>query len=250
MIPMNYFWATRLTDRRSWASMLGFEWGPQLLAIWLLSTASMTTASLHFALAYLAFISIYEIGYLTNDIISVRFEEEPRRRMAGREPTVLQFGLWVLGRLTAFTGLTFFMGLQGEWWWWGFFGALSLVFMLHNALRDASLRVVSFVGLATGRAIAPLLPFLTFDILRSLLIPILLNYVLFRTLAYMDSKDLLDMPNRQSTRFRIGFYAVLIPLSAMIAIIDQSPLALAVNGYYLLFWSLLGFALIFRRNER
>lgn len=245
MIPMNYFWASRLRDRRALLSLVALEWTPQLLALAALGAMATATIPLYLGVAYLAFISVYEIGYLTNDIISVRFEENPRKRFEGREPSLVQFFIWILARIGVFTGLTVGMGLHGEWWWWAFFGALSVVFGLHNFLKDNALRVGTFVGLAMGRILAPLLPFLAIETLRALLIPFFLNYVLFRLLAYMESKELLKIPGRRSGRFRIGFYLVLLPVSAMVAVVDQSPLALAVNGYYLLFWVFLTAAMGF-----
>jgi len=239
MIPMNYFWASRLRDKKALLSLVALEWMPQLLVLAALSSMATATIPLYLGLAYLAFISIYEIGYLTNDIISVRFEENPRRRFGDREPSLVQFSIWIIARIGVFIGLTIGMGLHGEWWWWGFFIALSLVFGLHNFLKDNSLRIATFVGLAMGRILAPVLPFLTVETLRALLIPFFLNYVLFRLLAYMESKNLLQMPERKTGRFRIGFYLALLPASAMVAMVNQSLLPMVINGYYLGFWVLL-----------
>lgn len=237
LLPFSYFRASRLTDGRTWISLLGFEWAPLVLVLLFLVEKSLMDIPASFALAYLAFIAIYEIGYLTNDVISIRFEDKPRRRLPNFDPHNAQLVVWILARIGAFTGITFLLEMQSDWRWWGFYGCLIVVFGLHNILKDYGLRVVTFVGLATARILAPVFPFLTTELLSELLLPLFLNYVLFRTLAYMESKGLLTIPDRATFRFRVGFYLSLLPVSTLIAITQSSPVAVGVTMYYLMFWS-------------
>ena len=246
ILPFTYFLASRLNNARTWTSLVGFEWGPLILVFLFLIQKPLAEIPLSFALAYLAFISIYEIGYLTNDVISVRFEDDPRRRLPDFDPHNSQLVLWIMSRLGIFTGITFLLEMQSDWRWWGFYGALVVVFGLHNALEQYGLRIGTFVGLAMARVLAPIFPFLDADLLSLLLLPLFLNYALFRALAYMESKDLLTIANRSTFRFRLGFYMTLLPTSALIAVVQSSPIAVIVTVYYLLFWSFLAMANVIR----
>ena len=246
ILPFSYVLASRLTTPRTWVSLLGFEWAPIALLLWYLGDISVVELPLFFALAYVAFISIYEIGYLANDVISIRFEDDPRQRLPDFQPANAQLILWVLTRLATFTTITWYLQMLSDWQWWGFYASLALIFSLHNIITNYGLRVPTFVGLAMSRILAPIFPFLEPSDLSLIFLPLFLNYALFRTLAYMDSKDLLTLPGRQSPTFRIGFYLILLPLSLMLSALAFSPIPLAINAYYLVFWlSLSAAALLF-----
>ena len=242
LLPGSYLLGSRLRSRASWASMLGYDWIPQLLLIAALGTPSVVASPGALFVSWLAFISLYELGYLTNDVLSVRFEKNPRRRIAGFDPRAAQLVLWLMSRLFAFTGLTFALGQETRWQWWAFHGLLTLVFLSHNLLRRESLRVASFTGLAFGRFTAPLLPWIPAAALPAIVFPVLLYYVLFRLLGYLDGKRFLSLPGRRESAFRIGFYAVLLPLGGMSSLALGSVLPLAANLWYLAFWSAIALA--------
>lgn len=236
LLPGSYLVGSRLRSRASWASMFGYDWLPQLAIIAALGTPGLLQTPGALLLSWLAFISLYELGYLTNDVLSVRFEKNPRRRIEGFDPRAPQLVAWLLARLSAFALLTFLLGQATRWEWWAFHGLLTLVFLSHNLLRQESLRVASFVGLALGRFMAPLLPWLGTAALASLAMPVLLYYVLFRLLGYLDGKRFLQLPGRREDRFRIGFYAVLLPVGGMASLALGSVIPLVINLWYLLFW--------------
>jgi hypothetical protein len=68
---------------------------------------------------------------------------------------------------------------------------------------------------------------------------IFIHYILFRTITYIDSKDLLRIPDRNSLSFKTAFYALFIPLSGLISILSINWLCLWINLYFLVFWGAL-----------
>ena len=67
--------------------------------------------------------------------------------------------------------------------------------------------------------------------------PVFLNYVFYRTLMYMDSKDLLNMPSRRAPSFKVNYYVLASGVSILLALMVQSWVPVAITGYYLLFWT-------------
>jgi hypothetical protein len=187
-------------------------------------------------LGYLAFISVYEIGYIINDCVSVRFEQNPRKRVKEFDPSNLLIAFWILIRIVFFLAITFVIHKQfsGQWWW--FYLILVVVFFVHNILQSKQYRVFTFICLAFLRFYAPLFPFITMDFLLQTLNAVLLFYIFFRTITYLDSKGLLVIPSRASFDFKAAYYFFLLPVSITIAVLAESYFSLFVNLYFLIFW--------------
>jgi hypothetical protein len=216
LLPFSYFVHTRLSKGSLEFHAL-FEWGAALVLTGAFGVAG-TWGSMLFALeAYFAFISLYEVGYLFNDLISTKRELAARLR-GPADATPAWLVAWVSSRLMAFTALTLFLDVTGRGDWWLFFGAMLSVFALHNLLQDKDSKASTFLWLAWFRFLAPVV----FVVQSSQRMGIALGaaslYAGFRLFGYLDSKGLLVMPRRQSMTFRATYF--LMPLFSAIAMFD------------------------------
>ena len=234
-IPFGYFLKTRLNTK---SAILFHGYAEYLLGVLFLLYSGLEPlqAVYSFGLAYLAFISVYEIGYIINDFISVKFEEKARKRLSGMQISDATIYTWIIIRIAAFLFLTYYLGMISSATWWVFYVALSAIFALHNVLKRKEYKILTFVSLAVLRFYAPLFPFMETALLVSSINGMMLFYVLFRTLTYIDSKGLLNLPARASFSFKANYYLLLLPLSIVVVFITNDYICLWLNLYFLLFW--------------
>jgi len=235
IVPLSYVFGTRLNDLRSVAGTGYMEWVPSVLIIWWFTEAPVWQVPLMFAAGWVAFTSFYELGYLMNDLYTTQFEEDPRER-SDAEPTAVSWVGWIAVRLAAFCGIGWWFGWFAIRHWWVLFAVLAPVYLAHNLFESYEPKVFTFVGLATVRFLAPSAPFLEASEMALLLFPIFVNYVFYRTISYADSKDLLEMPSRQTAGFRVKFYAVLVGPMVVASVVEWSWVPVMFSGYYLAFW--------------
>lgn len=233
--PFGYFLKTRLNTL---SAVLFHGYAEYLLGVLLMIYAGIAPlqALVNFIVAYLAFIAVYEIGYIVNDFISVRYENKPRKRLSNWEPSTTLIYLWIAIRVVVFLLLTWWLHQFGSSLWWTYYLVLAFVFYLHNVLKRKEYKVFTFMSLAILRFYAPLFPFLDTAFLTTTINGILLFYVFFRTLTYIDSKDLLMMPSRTSFDFKTVYYLILLPVSLLISFMSGMYLVLWMNLYFLFFW--------------
>lgn len=207
LIPFTYFFDTRLRNG-SLSFHLLFEWvAAASLTLFFADAATPGEALLLCLLSYLAFISVYEIGYLMNDLVMAPREQGGRLRGPQGQGTIW-LSLWSVSRVISFLLITWVMQMAANTSWWLFFLGLALVFLLHNVLQNKELKVVTFIWLAMMRFIAPLVFVISAEQVFAVLLVAAMTYVPFRTLAYLDSKSLLLMPGRQSTSIRLMFFVL------------------------------------------
>lgn len=236
LLPFSYFYSTRLS-KGSLAFHALFEW---VAAAWLVAwlyAGSITDGLVSMLLSYLAFISLYELGYFVNDFHASRYEEGGRRR-GPQDLSPTWIVAWIATRLLAFVCATVLLGQQLQAGWWSFFAALTVVFALHNGLQDSEMKTVTFSWLAWFRFMAPVIFVVQEDQLMGIGLAAAMGYVAFRQLGYMDSKRLLAMPGRQRGTFRVFFFFMPI-----VGIASLWPYAQA-KGYMLLvgYWALIAAA--------
>jgi putative flippase GtrA len=226
-IPFFYFQQSRLNSLKSIIFHAAYEWAPAL-GVTLIQYPFEPGYLLPLVTNYLAFISIYEVGYLIND--QVAFDHKGRVRSKKLSPFSL--GSAVIIRLGCFSLITLVTGNFENSFWWEWFSLLAIVFGIHNVLQNNALKGITFLQLAFFRFLSPIIFIIPQVITVQLIAPILLNYVLFRLITYLDSKSLIHF-RRDTHLFRIGFYCLLIPLSLILSILTDSSLPLIFNGYYL-----------------
>lgn len=214
LLPFSYFLDTRLRDGNVTFHVI-FEWLAAVLIAVTVGAAPPVEALLLAFGSYLAFISLYEIGYLANDLFAAKKEIGGRKRgPQGASPAWV--GLWIGARLLVFVGVTIRMGHLYSPEWWSFFLALALVFALHNLLEDKEMKAATFQWLAWLRFMAPVVFVVKEGLLVGLGLAAAVAYVAFRMFGYLDSKGLLRMPGRQRPSFRVFFF--LMPLVGVMAL--------------------------------
>jgi len=247
LLPFTYFLNTRLRGG-SVSFHLIFEW----LAAGLLAVSiggSDVYTSLLLALgSYLAFISLYEIGYLVNDLFAANKEVGGRKR-GPQGASIGWIMLWFGVRLLVFLLVTVLMGRLLSPEWWSFFAALMLVFALHNLLEDKEMKSATFQWLAWLRFMAPVVFVVEESLLMGVGLAAAVAYVSFRMFGYLDSKGLLQMPGRKRSSFRVCFF--LMPLVGVMVLWPyESARGFVILSCYFALAASLGSLLqiIFRRN--
>ncbi len=214
ILPFSYFYKTRLRNG-SWAFHALFEWVSAAILVMVLGNVPPLQALIQATLVYFAFISLYEIGYLVNDLFAARKEKDGRRRGPQNVSRIWVF-TWIAFRLMAFIALTLLLNMQWVMAWWSFFLALSIIFALHNIFVDREFKVATFLWLAWFRFMAPVI-FVVQDRYRmGIALAAGMSYAAFRLFGYLDSKGLLKMPGRKRVRFRLVFF--LMPLTGVLAL--------------------------------
>lgn len=232
LLPFAYFYDTRLRTG-SVAFHVIFEWLAAVVLVLVLGSVGPAQALLAAGLSYLAFISLYEIGYLANDLFASRKEAGGRQR-GPQGASGAWVAAWFVARLAAFMLATIFMGKLAALEWWSFFAALSVVFALHNGLTDRELKAATFLWLAWFRFMAPVMFVVQDSQHLGIGLAAAMAYASFRLFGYLDSKGLLHMPGRQRPGFRLFFF--LMPLAGALALwpYDGARGFLVLTGYYAL----------------
>lgn len=232
LLPFTYFYDTRLR-KGSVAFHVIFEWLAAVLLVLVVGAAGPAQALIAAGLSYLAFISLYEIGYLFNDLFASRKEAGGRQR-GPQGAGGVWVAAWFIARLVAFMFATVLMGKLAAPDWWSFFAALCVVFALHNGLTDREFKAATFLWLAWFRFMAPVM-FVVQDTQRmGVGLAAAMAYSSFRLFGYLDSKGLLQMPGRQRPGFRLFFF--LMPLAGALALwpYEGARGFLVLTGYYAL----------------
>lgn len=226
LVPFAYYAATRLKSARDLAYLVFSSFVP---AIWIiLRETDLTAANVltGFALGYLAFIAIYEIGYLANDHWDAARDPEGRQRGGGA--SLLFVAVFVLVRLALWLAIAWSYGWLANPIWLAGYAALAAVLVLHNILRLPALRLATFTQLAALRFALPVVALLDSSGQLALLLSAVLIYVPLRWLAYADSKGLLAMKDRKNSGFGALYLALGLPLCALASLILRSTTILEV----------------------
>jgi hypothetical protein len=228
-LPFFYFQQTRLKRVKDWAFHGLYEWIPGIIILSV--NLPLSTAILQFLIYYLAFISLYEIGYIANDQLA---HGETEGRVRRRKLQTWEIILAVLVRVATFFAITSLIAsddLRDHWYVWN--ALLVVTFAIHNLLKPVALKCVTFCSLAFIRFFSPLCVMIDATLFQVLAVPIVLHYVLFRLITYMDSKNLLSGFDRKTNGFRFGYYLLMLPFSMLLYLIYNSSVPLIVTGYYL-----------------
>ncbi|WP_162782023.1 hypothetical protein [Arenimonas caeni] len=213
-LPFYWFWGTRLRSA-SVAFHLLFEWGAAVFLILALSGGDWGPALYRGILCYLAFISLYEIGYIINDLKIARREVGGRLR-GPQGAHAAWFWTWIATRLSLFAVTTVLLGTHLSLAWWTFFGALAFVFALHNIIADREIKAGTFLWLSWFRFMAPMVFVLPAHLVLGVGLACSMSYSAYRQIGYLDSKGMLLMPGRKRATFRLVFF--LWPMAGAVAL--------------------------------
>lgn len=215
-LPFGYQVETRIRDARSLGFVAVSSWLPAIWIAYRTGDFPLEQACLHFAIGYLAFVSLYELGYLANDAWDARRHRDGRSRLPFRA-SPLQLAVFIAIRLAVWVGIGIAMRWLGNPLWVGGFCVLAVAMATHNLLRSIPLRLASFSQLAVLRFVLPVAGILTVDGCLAAILCATLLYLPLRLLSYADSKGLLAMPQRTATWFAPCFHAIGLPLIAFSA---------------------------------
>jgi hypothetical protein len=218
--------------------MIGNSWIP---AVWLLIRLGEMTpphALLTFAAGYFAFISAYELGYLTNDVWDASRSHSGRRRVAFAI-TPAYVILFVAIRAAVWTMIGVSLGWIAQPVWLCGYAALIAAFTLHNVLRSATIRIFSFTQLSILRFLLPAIGGLRPGTYLIAVCVALLFYTLFRLLSYLDSKHLLKVDQRRTGAFKLAVVAIQAPLAIYLTVLGRSTIFAELLAYYLALYALI-----------
>ena len=136
LIPFTYFFKSRLQQVRDIIFHFYYEWLIGFLLLFHFLDYDLFGALKGYLLCYIAFISLYEIGYLGNDVFSVRNETDPRLRIKNFNPTNSQLVCWVIIRLIVFSLISVHLKVISDFTWQIFFLCLAVFFLLHNIIKQ------------------------------------------------------------------------------------------------------------------
>jgi len=235
LFPLTYFQATRL-NRWDLVAYNGLvEWIPALALSLYFQSATLITAGVVLA-SYLAFICVYEIGYITNDAFSEKFEESPRGRSGQLGSSKAVVWALVVTRLVFWILISFGLGVLDNPIWVAFHLALLSTFVLHNVLVNEH-RVATFFCLSTFRYFAPMIVTVPPVVLTILIPAVLLNNSLYRTTVYVRNKTT-GLQDKPSIKSKLAFYLACVPTSIFLSVFFGSLLPLVVCVYFILIWLL------------
>lgn len=232
LLPFAYYATTRARRARELPYLVATSWLPAVWLLWRLSELGAAGAMLAFAAGYMAFISIYEIGYLVNDAWDARRSPQGRKRLDFplTVPFILSF---VAIRLAVWIVVGLITGWFANAIWLAGYAALIVAIAQHNIVQANSLRLVSFYELATLRFLLPIVASLSAPSLPAATITALLLYTFPRVPGYMDSKGILNLPQRGEPRFGFLLMLSLTPLLIYASYMLRTTVLVELTVYYL-----------------
>lgn len=207
-------------------------------------TSSHLTLSVFFIsllIAWIAFYAIYEIGYLRNDVFTVRREETPNNRIASKDQDFFQSfvgKLTVVRVLWAIAGLSILLFIlpHKAVFQFSLFLILTLsFFMLHNTVRSKKNILTYFCLNISKIATIPAL-FLDWQELWTYLPYLIIIFSLLRTLEHASKpkygiKKLSRLWNRLDS-FRVLYFSILLIL---LLLLKTSQIWIILTVYFLLY---------------
>jgi hypothetical protein len=231
LIPLGYLLVTRANNVRDLGYLVATSWIPAWWLIVRLGGLDPLLAMEKFAAGYFAFICAYELGYLVNDGWDARNASDGRQRLTfAVTPSYL--ACFILIRVGLWTATALQTGWLAELSWLVGFIWLLAAFAEHNLLRSSSLRVASFVQLASLRFLLPIIAVIPTGHWPAAGAAALLFYVYPRTLSYMDSKALLQLHDRSSRDFAFRQTLVLMPAVVALSLIFDEPALFELLFYF------------------
>lgn len=241
LLPFAYHATTRARQARELPYLIATSWLPGLWLLWRLTDLSAAGSVLVFAAGYLAFISIYEIGYLINDAWDAPRSHDGRQRL--NFPLTRSFTVTFVGvRVAVWVVVGVLTGWIGNPIWLAGYAALFLAIAQHNMFQAKSLRLASFYELATLRFVLPILAALPAASLSAAILTALLFYSFPRFLGYLESKDILNLPEHKQPRFGFLLFLSLTPLFIFTSYVLGTAVLAELTAYYLgiygIWWAL------------
>lgn len=234
LVPMLYLVGTRMNSLKALVSNAATAWIPGVATAYVWSGNTFSWSVGAYALSYLAFVSIYEVGYFVNDTLGTRRDETPRHRLKGEVSGTFSVA-FVAIRLATFVAIAAFMSFPESWPWVAACGALLALIVLHNWLASSALKAVTFIQMSALRFSIPILPFVPAPRSGDVLLLGLLHFAYPRFITYLEAKGRLRIPERRTARYALGSQVLMAPAFAVLCAVTGSWLPLGIWVYYTAF---------------
>ncbi len=222
LLPAFYYARTRLPSTLERISWLLLNPVPLGLAVIGLEGAFLIGLAVVFVLVFLALQSVHDIGYVENDVFTVKREENPSLRLTPEEMSSWEnhFRWWMLTKwliAISFTGLAWFFsrrsGLTIHPYW--FLLSLLLLwgaFKAHNYFRSR-INILTYFTLCGLKYLSPLIYFFGIERISVFVLGITM-FPLLRTMEHASrDKYHLDRWQRWVGNvdwFRVKYYGILL----------------------------------------
>jgi hypothetical protein len=217
-----------------------------------------------FLLAFFAWLSIYEIGYLENDALTIKKENHPNLRISSEEIGFISGNIW---KITFFRGLIFlnivgFLYLFNLWnvkqiSWFVFMVIIGqLFFYIHNQIRS-KLNILSYLFLCLSKYWVFPLIYLGFEHSFEPYWIIFISFPLLRTIEHsVKPKYEIEWLKKwvgSLDSFRLKYYASVLVFVFLFSFwFSFTPILLYSIGYFFLFrmgvWFLIRSGIFSREN--
>lgn len=262
IIPFVYLFNSRLhlrVERISWVFINPIV---LFLATWLLSNLPLGEHILLFLLAFLVWQSLYEIGYIYNDVFTTKNEVDPTLRLGERGASFIErrFALIVTFRSAisalAFLGIVWLDQYKNlnlhVLWFLGVLGLSCIAFVAHNSIRNR-LNIITFGVLsATKYSALPLLMVAEGQEVVGLLVSLTM-FPLVRTLEHATKKKYLVGWLKKIVGvfplFRIKYYVVALSFACVAYwLIDDDKVIVFISIYSYFLVYRVGVWFVVRKN--
>lgn len=234
ILPFSYFAKTRLS-KTSFIYHSIIEWFPMaLITIYYTNYLNL----IELCVGYLLFISMYELGYVYNDLISIKFEKTPRKRFS-KSVSNLEIFIYFILRIILFIFLIGIFPSNTQPIFLYGIALISFTFIIHNVISIDRYKIFTFIGLAYFRFVLPLIYFMSPSIILNLTGAIMLLYVFPRFLTYLASKHILKLENRKSIKSKLAQTVLALPITILFYLFDPTSFGIMWNIYLILIFSLI-----------
>jgi hypothetical protein len=241
-IPFAYFFGTRVVTNPARVSWCMIYFVPLLLCILSFSPNLDLNAVIQFFVATVCTYTIYELGYIENDTVTVRNEALPTLRLGALQlEYVSDYWLVILfvRLLTAGLLLSYLSSAEGFVLYWLSLIILAVMFPLYNRQRGP-INAWLHPLLVTARFCGPLmllLPELTVFLYGLLVFPMLNGFERAREPRYGFKRlEQIWFTNGQSGRW--GYYLVVLAIWLLLCITQGLSLLTALPLFYMFLYRL------------
>lgn len=226
LLPFGYAFISRYHWPRDFVVNALTAWVPGIILVASVGDIPALSAPMVYLLGYIAFICVYEVGYLANDTIGLRHDPTPRRRI-DLVPGPAFIAVFLIIRVFAFLLAAWALDCLSNPLFWGGFAVLAVTLIAHNTLHATELKFYSFLQLSLLRFALPVWPVLqggndTGAPLMVLLTGLLL-FSLPRFLTYLDAKGRLHLPERKRHSYHLKAHLTVLPMVVLLSVISKDP---------------------------
>ena len=236
IIPFGYVIVSRVRKFQDVIHLVVTQFVPGVFLTYKLGNSSLALSGAGYFSGYIAFLSIYEVGYLANDAWDAKSKDGGRLRLPFTVDIMFLIPFFTI-RLVTWYLLTVKWQPIGDLKWIVMSLTLAVVFALHNLVKNDSFRIATFVQLTILRFCMPIFFAIGVKSASQIMMLSSIVYLHFRSLAYLDSKKLLIMPVRKEKKFGIIEIVLFFPILSLLSYIESESMYLELWLYFVSLYS-------------